>query len=428
MKISATGDYLAQKRLIKDDGFKAIKEYISDSDVRFTNLETTIHTGEQIASQFCGGAYLYAPIEILDDIKDYGFNMITCANNHAMDFHIGGIISTLNNVRKHDLVQAGMGMNMEEASAPAYMDTPHGKVALIGATATFANSAAIAGYSLNGFPGRPGINPCRGSGALEVTSEEFDTLKDILERSGYGDTLKVSRSEGFQPDEKEGEYTFNGVVFRRGTETKWKTWPNKSDLERITSAIKEARKNSDIVLMTAHMHPLKGNKETPADFVIDYAHACIDSGADAFIGHGPHLLRGIEIYKGHPIFYSLGDFMMQEELTPKAPHDLYVRYNCPSDKTIGELFDVRSHNRTRGLKYQTVAFEAVVAKFTIDDDTRELEDVELLPIEMGFGDDSREGLPSPCFDKGILERLTKLSEPFGTKITIDDKGYGHVVL
>lgn len=428
MKISAVGDYLAQIRLKKDEGFEKIRDYIADSDVRFTNLETTIHSGEQFASQFCGGAYLYAPVEVLDDVIDYGFNMITCANNHAMDFHLGGMISTLNFVRKHKLAQAGMGLSMEEASAPVYLETKNGKVALIGATASFSNSAAIAGYSLNGFPGRPGINPCRGSGKFELTENEFDTLVDIVERSGINDDYKVSISEGFHPDNKEGEYIFNGIVFKRGNKTEWKLVPNTEDLKRITSAIKEARENAGYVLMTAHMHPLKGNKETPADFVVDYAHACIDSGADAFIGHGPHLLRGIEIYNGHPIFYSLGDFMLQEELTPKAPDDMYKRYNCPTDKNIEELFTLRSVGKTRGLKYQTVAHEAVVTKFVIDDNTKQITDIELMPIEMGFGDNSREGLPAPCFNKGIIERLIRLSEPFGTRITIDANGFGHVVL
>ncbi|MGL4368851.1 MAG: CapA family protein, partial [Spirochaetota bacterium] len=42
-------------------------------------------------------------------------------------------------------------------------------------------------------------------------------------------------------------------------------------------------------------------------YLVDYAHAVIDAGADAVIGHHPHIPQGIEIYKGNPVFYSLGN-------------------------------------------------------------------------------------------------------------------------
>ena len=51
----------------------------------------------------------------------------------------------------------------------------------------------------------------------------------------------------------------------------------------------------------------------PADFIPIFARAVIDAGADVFVGHGPHVLRGIEIYKGKPIFYSLSNFIFQNE-------------------------------------------------------------------------------------------------------------------
>ncbi len=45
----------------------------------------------------------------------------------------------------------------------------------------------------------------------------------------------------------------------------------------------------------------------------------IDAGADVFVGHGPHVLRGIEIYKGKPIFYSLSNFIFQNETVLRMP-------------------------------------------------------------------------------------------------------------
>src|SRR5260221_3000759 len=52
-------------------------------------------------------------------------------------------------------------------------------------------------------------------------------------------------------------------------------------------------------------------EDHPPDFLVELAHNAIDNGADAFVGHGPHIIRGIEIYKGKPIFYDLGEFFRE---------------------------------------------------------------------------------------------------------------------
>ncbi|MET0586739.1 MAG: CapA family protein, partial [Candidatus Binatia bacterium] len=49
------------------------------------------------------------------------------------------------------------------------------------------------------------------------------------------------------------------------------------------------------------------------DFVRDFARRCIDAGADVFATHGPHILMRIEIYHRKPIFYSLGNLIMQND-------------------------------------------------------------------------------------------------------------------
>jgi poly-gamma-glutamate capsule biosynthesis protein CapA/YwtB (metallophosphatase superfamily) len=61
--------------------------------------------------------------------------------------------------------------------------------------------------------------------------------------------------------------------------------------------------------------------EEPPDFLVDLAHKAIDNGADAFVGHGIHLVRAIEIYRGKPIFYGLGEFfrMMDWTVYPTKP-------------------------------------------------------------------------------------------------------------
>ena len=71
--------------------------------------------------------------------------------------------------------------------------------------------------------------------------------------------------------------------------------------------------------------------------------------------------------------------------------------------------------------------EAVIPYFEIEDG--KLVQLELLPIELGFEEPRyRIGDPYVCTDRGILERLAQMSEPYGTKITVDDRSFGIVEL
>ena len=90
-----------------------------------------------------------------------------------------------------------------------------------------------------------------------------------------------------------------------------------NDLSRTLRSIRNAKRYADFVVATAHIHQGRSVLEQmhlstrPPDFYIDLAHQAIDVGADAFVGHGVQLLRGIEIYQGKPIFYGLGEFFRE---------------------------------------------------------------------------------------------------------------------
>ena len=95
MTFAAAGDMLVQRRIHKDsDGFSDVSNHLCKADVRYINLETTLHRGEFYANQFSGGSYLRADPETLEDVKAYGFNLLSFANNHSMDFDRGGLMAT----------------------------------------------------------------------------------------------------------------------------------------------------------------------------------------------------------------------------------------------------------------------------------------------------------------------------------------------
>ncbi len=164
----------------------------------------------------------------------------------------------------------------------------------------------------------------------------------------------------------------------------------------------------------------------PSDFLQEFAHKCIDAGADAIIGHGPHLLRPIEIYKNRPIFYSLGDFVIHNECIAYAPEEMYAKQNLTSDATMRDLFYDRSAGYTRGLMRDHRMLESVIPYFEIEDD--KLTYLELMPVELNFDKKKVWQMGNPRFSNqhGIIERLAEMSAAFGTKITIDDRGFGIV--
>lgn len=83
-----------------------------------------------------GGTWAVARPEVLQDIKQLGFNMMAWANNHMSDWNIDGILTTMKHLDENKCIHAGIDRNLAEAAQPRYLDTPQGWVALIGITST----------------------------------------------------------------------------------------------------------------------------------------------------------------------------------------------------------------------------------------------------------------------------------------------------
>ena len=119
MKITAVGDCAIQKNLPRYyDGFDEIKNYICRGDIRFFNLETTV-CEDCYPAKYSGGTWLRTEKNVISDLKDFGFNVTTTANNHCMDFAVNGFLQTLENVKSAGFLNSGAGRNLAEASRPS---------------------------------------------------------------------------------------------------------------------------------------------------------------------------------------------------------------------------------------------------------------------------------------------------------------------
>ena len=75
---------------------------------------------------------------------------------------------------------------------------------------------------------------------------------------------------------------------------------------RMAEALASARKQADLVLVSAHVGP---NWGAPSRAIQALAHELVDMGADLYWGHSNHTPQGVELYKGRAILYSTGDFV-----------------------------------------------------------------------------------------------------------------------
>lgn len=430
MRFTAAGDMLIQRRIPEGyEGYDEVKAQIEKGDMRFFNLETTLNNGEFFGNQFYGGSHLRANPKVLDDARNLGFNILTLANNHMMDFSHDGLLETKRLVSEADFPNSGAGANLDEAAAPAYLDTLSGRVALISAVSTLNNVAGMAGKQSRRYKGRPGLNGLRFEEYIEVTREQLKKISEIASLSKINAENDILTGEGYRPKLPDNVVVLKDLKFIEGDETKYVTLPNKEDMERIEKAIYDAQMQADYIIISVHSHELSGDKkENPSQFLEEFAHRCIDAGAHAVIGHGPHFLRPVEIYKNRPIFYSLGDFVIHNECIPYAPEEMYEKQHLTSDATMRELFCDRSANYTRGLMRDHRMLESVIPYFEMEDG--ELTYLELMPIELNFDKEHvwQRGNPRFSSNHGIIERLADMSKTYKTEITIDERGFGIVKL
>ncbi len=88
------------------------------------------------------------------------------------------------------------------------------------------------------------------------------------------------------------------------------------DTERLIGAIRQAREQADFIVVTMH-----GGQEytlTPTNLQTDFARTAIDNGADIVIGAHPHWIQATERYKNKYIFYSLGNFVFDQEFSEET--------------------------------------------------------------------------------------------------------------
>ena len=425
--MALTGDSIITRKLSVYDEPEYLEmiELIRSADVAFTNLEMLFHDYEPYPMAVSGGTWMRGDPSLAGELAWAGFDMVARANNHTGDYGVEGMRLTTKYVAEAGMIQAGVGESLAEAREAKFLETAKARVALISVSSSFA-SHMRAGRSRDNVPARPGLNPLRIKTTNEVTREQFDALKAI------GDGLGQFTNQDGEPrglnDDKPDEFDLFRQKFAIGEEPRVRTVANESDLDEIARVVRNADRLADFVIVTIHAHEGPTRME-PAEFLPLFARAMVDAGADVFVGHGPHALRAIEIYKGKPILYSLGDFMFQNETLLRLPSDNYESYDLDEGSHVADFNDERYANETKGFPVVPEVWEAVIAIPTFRN--QELAELALHPIDLGFGKPVQvRGRPVPAdreLGEKIINDLRRISEPFGTEIEMR-RGVGYVKL
>lgn len=431
MRLALTGDSILFRRLNsqKDETISPLFDLIRECDVGFTNLEFVANDFEGDPALDHGGTHFGAPCWVLDELNDAGFNLYAAATNHSLDYSISGLRKMMQALDEREMVYAGIGANLEEARRPAYTTTPAGTVSLLSCTSTFARGQEASAQT-GLMAGRPGVNPLHFNKTYQVTSEEASQLRSIYERLGLQDILDEKVRQGFSFYPPKGTLPFDGLQFITGEQTRAQTQLNQKDLSEIVKWVEEAKLVSDVVVVSIHAHESDYNAdgipdiEVPAAFLRDFTHAVIDAGASVVVCHGPHLLRGVEIYKNTPIFHGLGNFIGQNELVSRLPMDSYTAFRYTPDMTPHKLYKGRSENDTKGFPSDQRFWDSMLPVCHFEDGV--LKSVDIHPVTLGLGLAAhKRGVP--YLAKGadnirIQEKIRDLSKPFETSFGKED-GY-----
>lgn len=376
--------------------FDAVLDLVRQGEVAFTNLEGTIagpHGGWPVKDGYCHAA----PASVLTALKKMGFNTLSLSNNHSFDLGPGGILSTMEACDEHGFLHSGIGLDKTSAAKAATHAFPFGRIGLLAMDAGPQPETSYARDAASGIRARPGCNRLGARRIIEVSAQDMQYLKDLSNRTGYEAQKRQNARAGYQePDGSDLE--FYGNVFRTAAAPQERRELDPADLKRQLDAIREGAAKTDYLFVYVHHHHWENNWEATPDWMVDFAHQCIDAGAAGFISHGIPLLQGIEIYKARPIFYSLGNFIY---------HTHYPEARAGDDRI----------------------WQSVVAtcRYTPD---KMLESIALAPIVLGgeaalIGKDANARkaphLAQPAYgETEVLARLARLSKPMGTTLTIKD--------
>jgi poly-gamma-glutamate capsule biosynthesis protein CapA/YwtB (metallophosphatase superfamily) len=343
------------------------------------------------------------------DMKNMGIHVLSVANNHSVDYGAESLLENMRLLREAGLAYAGGGSNLREARAATLFTTPKGRVTVVATASTFKQNF-VAADGRGPLVDRPGISTIRTTTFQRVTAPEMRLLQQ----------LDAVRNPAARSDTMPRQLEVLDQIYELSDKPGLTYRMNSFDFRDIMQAVHTARRNSDFTVFTIHSHQSETGYDdanpVPADFQVQLYRSVVDAGADVVAGHGNHLLRGIEIYKGKPIFYGLASFVfagrpagLNTGFEPRLLHRPPPS-GPPSSRSV----------RPAVAGGTLTMWESFFATTTWENG--KLKEVRLYPIDLNAIGNKPKGVPSfasPELANKILEELRATSKQFGTNIQIE---------
>lgn len=391
------GDIILSRQVVGMSSIARLSEVVKGCDVVFGNMETPIIQRKTAPSGTQSGGWLYAPRGVARDLHTIGINVVSLANNHSLDWGVEGARSTQEALESHGIVHAGFGENLSEASTPRFYDAGPVRVGLVAATTTFSDEQR-AGAQRGDTPGRPGINAIGHSVRCKVKTSDYEVLKNL------GETLQIGHSLGFN------RVIYAGMEYESSDEYGIETIVDSKDEKRILDAVKLSSLHADFTILSVHTHEISfSDWESPPEFLVSLCRRAVERGATMVVCHGTHVLRGVEIHLGRPIFYGLGNLFFND-LAFVQPTERYHEFNL--DDSAGPLTLAKAIHEAKEFE-EDIFWEGLMATVNID---HKSSFIELFALDLCGDHPARHGLPALAQgDKRarILERIARLSETLG---------------
>ena len=431
MRIVACGDALFSGGNLAERLDPGLVDLLQDSDAAFANAEfiCPARTTAPAPRRFMTAV----GIEAVDELTSIGINLLSFANNHTGDFGPQGVIDTIEACEARGIMSSGIGRSLSEARMPHFLDTAKGRIGVIstGTTRSAEFTAADAG---TGIPARAGLNPLRWGRAYVLPEEQFGQIQKIEDMLGITASRQEIMSVEVIPDPgadrlQFGSFFEGSLWFEKGDTAHIRYHANKDDQAALLANIADAANRSEVVLVSLHAH--EGTHENwysprPAPFLEEFARKAIDAGATAVIGHGPHMLRGVEIYRGRPIFYSLGSLLMEFEAgMQKMTPEMFAAYGFGRDALPSHLHMSRAADAAGnpiGFNADPRFSRSVVAVLDIDED-RVAVKLVALDLDLNRKRRSERGLPALAdhqLARSIAADIADLSQYWGTQVEFDE--------
>jgi len=362
--VTSVGDMIFTREIsgYKEPEYRNLYRIMQDAHIACGNLEMSLN--EKPEEQ--RGTYDYRRgRDFAWEIAKIGINLVSLGNNHQMDYGPEGLKDCLEILNRSGIGFAGAGLNSREANAPDKRQIYMTKFAFL--------SSYSAGWDMASSKGDPVVATVY---APKVLIEQED-----------GSTKAISAAL-------------------------------EDEVKALEDRIVLAKRHADIVMVHLHVHWMEHaraygipNKVPPNQKSV--FHRAVDAGADIVLGNGPHVLRGIEIYKGKPILYSQGNFIYQWKTPHKIPPIVFSR----DQQSLSGYEDTDPDRRGLDPKEE---LETYLARFTVRG--KKAQKIELIPVVL-HQKGERMGAPRLAGDKRgreIIELLQGLSENYKTRITMKD--------